>query len=460
MARRTILLLFFLVFTAFSRVYTLEELLKIAIHNSKELKSMELELRKADAEVLEITGKGLPQISASLNISHASNFFYVDESKLQNSLSTNLQNSDISDKQLAGSIISQTLALAGEMLVMPENTVAATLDVKQVIFAQGKVRLGMKVAKAQHRTLICKYNQEKMKLKSAIMNSFYSAVMARKNVDICTEALSLAEQTHRLAVITHLVGRASELDTLGSLFNQEKARIELQKAESSLRMVYQTIKTQAGITEESSGFSIEGGFEEKEFNLSIDEVLALVRRQNPNIIQLMGASEIQDNLVKIARGEFFPTVYAGASINGYGFFDKASDISDPGLGNEGKLYAGLSWDIFTGLSRLYKLRQAEAQREQFRISQQQIIEGLELQARNAYEQVEQSKNNLLSTRSLIRLAEKRYLIAKKAFEVGSKTILDLQNAEFELNNAKMSLNAALFSFQSAIISLRLLMGDI
>lgn len=460
MAGRTFLLLFILVFTAFSGVYTLEELLITAIHNSKELRSMELELKKADAHVLEITGRGLPQISASLNINHGNNFFYIDDQRLQNSLSTNLQSSDISDKQLAESILSQSLSLAGEMMLMPENAVTASLDVKQVIFAQGKVRLGKKVAKAYHRTLLCKYNFEKMKLKSEIMSSFYSAVLAQKNVTICTEAVMLAEQTHRLAVITHLVGRVSELDTLSSLFNLEKARIELQKAQSSLRTVYQAIMTRSGISEELSGFSVDGEFEQTVFTLSIDSVLALVHRKNPDIIKLQGAEEIQDNLVRIARGEFYPAIYAGASVYGYGFFNDASDIFEPGLGNESRVYVGLSWDIFTGLSKIYKLKQAEAEREKFRISRQKVIETLELQARNAYEQVHQSNINLLSTRSLIQLAEKRYLIARKAFEVGSKTILDVQNAEFELNSAKMSLNAAQFSFQNAIISLKLLMGDI
>jgi len=460
MAGHTFLLLFILVFTAFSRVYTLEELLVTAIHNSKELRSMELELKKADAHVLEITGKGLPQISASLNINHANDFFYIDEKKLQKSLNSNLQSSDIVDKHLAESIISQSLSLAGEMMLMPDNAVTASLDVKQVIFAQGKVWLGKKVAKAYHRTLLCKYNFEKMKLKSAIMTSFYNAVLAQKNVDICSEAVILAEQTHRLAVITHLVGRASELDTLSSLFNLEKARIELQKAQSSLRMVYQAIMTQSGISEEVSDFSVDGEFEQTEFTISIDSVLVLVHRKNPDIIKLQGAEEIQDNLVRIARCEFYPSIYAGASVYGYGFFNDISDISDPDLGKEGRIYVGLSWDIFSGLSKIYKLKQAEAEREKFRLSRQKVIESLELQARNAYEQVLQSNINLLSTRSLIQLAEKRYLIARKAFEVGSKTILDVQNAEFELNSAKMSLNAAQFSFQSALISLKLLMGDI
>lgn len=460
MITRSFFLVIILIHSVFCREYLLEELLVEAINNSKELKVMELELKKADYQVLEVTGKGMPQISGSLNFNHASNFLYIDEEKLQNSLNTNLQNSDISDKKLAGSIISQSLSLSGEMLKIPENSMIATLDIKQVLFAQGKVRLGIRAAKAHQRTLICKYNYEKMKLKSAIMISFYSAILAQKNVSICSEAVLLAEQTHRLAVITHLVGRASELDTLSSLYNLEKARLELQKSESSRKVVFQTIITQSGIPIEPCDFSVVGEFDEKEFKLSIDEVLSLVLRQNPNLIQLKGAREIQESLVNIARNDLYPSVYAGASMNGYAMFNRVSDLTGPGLGNEGRIYAGLNWDLFTGLSRIYKIRQAEADLDKFQFSEQQSTELLQLQARNAYEQVVQSKNNLMSTRSLISLAEKRYAIARKAFEVGSKTILDVQNAEFELNSAKMSLNAAQFSLQSAVISLRLLMSNL
>jgi len=218
--------------------------------------------------------------------------------------------------------------------------------------------------------------------------------------------------------------------------------------------------TRCAINEEISSFSVDGEFEQTEFTLSIDSVLALVHRKNPDIIKLQGAEEIQDNLVRIARSEFYPAIYAGASVYGYGYFNGASDFTDPGLGNESRIYVGLSWDIFTGLSKIYKLKQAEAEREKFLLSRKKVVETLELRVRNAYEQVHQSSINLLSTRSLIQLAEKRYLFARKAFEVGSKTILDVQNAEFELNSAKMSLNAAQFSFQNALISLKLLMGDI
>ena len=51
-------------------------------------------------------------------------------------------------------------------------------------------------------------------------------------------------------------------------------------------------------------------------------------------------------------------------------------------------------------------------------------------------------------------------IAKKAYEVGSKTLLDVQNAEHQLNSAKVAFNAAQYNYHIAIINLKLLMSDL
>ena len=75
------------------------------------------------------------------------------------------------------------------------------------------------------------------------------------------------------------------------------------------------------------------------------------------------------------------------------------------------------------MSKIYKLKQAEAEREKFLLSRKKVVETLELRVRNAYEQVHQSSINLLSTRSLIQLAEKRYLSPEKLLKWVAKPFL-------------------------------------
>lgn len=456
-----ILISIFLITSVDARGYTLTQLLDEAVRNSKQLRSIEYEMRKAEAQVQEVLGQGMPQVSASVNISHNVSSLDVDQNKFQTATKDVLNNPDITqeDQKLATALLNGSARISGEMIQTPDNVANATLDVQQVVFAQGKVGLGLKIAKTYQRTLLCKYNAEKMKLKSEVTTLYLKAILSQKNIIIASEALSLSEQNHRLAVITHLVGRASELDTLTSRLNHEKASIELQKAQSSQRIVYQAVLVQTGINIPVNEFSVEGDFEETDFTLSIEEVLQKMKWMNPTLEQLRGNGEIKKLQVNLARAEFYPFIYAGASISGMGMFDNVKDASNPLWGNEKKVYVGLRWDIFSGLSKFNHLRQAEADRDMYKVSMQKITEDLELQTKTLYEQVLQSKVNLVSCMSVIKLAEKRFQIAKKAYEVGSATFIDLQNAEFELNSAKIAFNTAQFTYQSALISLRLLMND-
>jgi outer membrane protein TolC len=97
-------------------------------------------------------------------------------------------------------------------------------------------------------------------------------------------------------------------------------------------------------------------------------------------------------------------------------------------------------------------------REMFILSKKQAAEGLELAARNAYEKVTVNKSRYSSMSNVVALAEKGYKIAKKSFEVGSSTQLDIQNAELEYNKSRLAFNAALLGYNLALIELKQLIG--
>ena len=121
----------------------------------------------------------------------------------------------------ATTLMSKSLLFLSDVMKTPSNSVAASITVNQPLYAQGKVFYGVKIAKAHQRTLLCKHFQEKMRIKADVTILFYNALLAQKNVEIAYEGITLAEGTHNLAVVTHSVGNASELDTLNSRLHLE-----------------------------------------------------------------------------------------------------------------------------------------------------------------------------------------------------------------------------------------------
>ncbi|NLE02511.1 MAG: TolC family protein [Fibrobacter sp.] len=460
--------LFILLHLAEAKVYTLDELIEVAIRNSKDLRIIELEIQKAETEVQDIVGSAMPLITASVNLSHSIPFDpykSFDDISFRQSLFNVLSDSisGVIPADLTGfasSIMTKSSLLNGRIMQFQDNAATGTITLNQPIYAQGKTGLGIKIARAYQRTLLCKYQTERLKLKASMTRMFYQALLAQKNVEIAREAVLLSEQTHRLTLITYALGKVSELDTLNSLFALEKSKIDLKKVQSDLLMVYETIIIQAALIENAQSMSVEGEFPQDEFKAEIDLVLEKVRKNNPDLEQLRGGSEIRDLRIQLAKCEFYPSVYAGASLGGMGLFDHISNVSNTNWGTDHKFFIGVNWNIFTGLRRNQKVAQAEIERELFQISEQKIFENMELQTRKAFDQVTNSFEQLHTFKSLQKIAEKGLEIAKKAYEVGSKTLLDVQNAEHQLNSAKVAFNAAQYNYHIAIINLKLLMSDL
>lgn len=460
--------------------YTLENLVTEAIRNSKQVQGVHKEIEKTKYQVKEAKGSALPKISASANYSYGEPYSPFTsggggemDSATKVAMYTKLVQdySDYATRTQLGATEKQhlidygpaiTSVTLGQLTGMfddftKNNTLALSLNVEQPVFAQGKVGIGLKIAKSYQASLQYKLKGEEMNVKSGITKLFYSALLAQINVNIQKEAVKLAEETHRLAIIQHAVGKGSELDTLTSRLRLENAKIEVQKSESDLRLAYEAILMQTGIQDDISAFAVNGTFPDVVFSLSQEDALSEVSRQNASIKFLESTQAIQDQMVELSKSDFYPLVYAGGS---FGKISQFNNVDEFELFSDWKVFAGVSMDLFTGFRRNQKLNQARVDNQKFVLTKKEATDGLQLAAKNSYAQVILSKDRLGATQSVLVLAEKGHSIAKKSYEVGSSTFLDVQNAEFELNRAKIALSAAKFTFHTALIDLKLLMGDL
>jgi outer membrane protein len=127
--------------------------------------------------------------------------------------------------------------------------------------------------------------------------------------------------------------------------------------------------------------------------------------------------------------------------------------------NDQKIFLGMTLNLFNGLKTPQKVKQAYADQKKFVLVRKQAEEGLELAVKNAYEQYALSRDQLRLTENVVKLAQKGYDVSRIAYEVGSRTLLDMQNAELELSKAKIASNGARLAYHLAVIDLKQLMGQ-
>lgn len=452
----------------FGETFTLDTILIEAYQNSNELKILEEELKKADAQVGEALGGAFPVISTSINLSHSFkqfNAFATQDNDIENqrpSVSSMLDSAATgNDKVLASAIDNIPESTPNTAPHLQDNSLSLDLSIRQPLFSQGKVGIGMKIAKTYQATLLCRYQSEKKKIKASVIKAFYSALIGQEYAKIHAEAKRLAQETHRLAKVQFTNGKSTQLDTLSSLIALENAKINEQKAMSELHQLYQILLVKTNIQATPLSISVEGELPAAEFSMTLGEVIERVRNENFELKQMEGNEEIQSQLVRMAKSDFLPVVYAGASVGKIGQFGSISELGENGvLQDDQKVFVGLRWTLFTGLKSVRKVQQAKAAQKKFSYTHEQIKDGLELEARKAYELVTINKERLAATKGVIALSEKKYSISKTAYELGTRTLLEMQNAELELQRARIGYTTTLFAFHSALVDLKLLIGNL
>lgn len=450
--------------------YDLGKLLKAGLKNSHDLKIVEEEMLKADAQIMEVKGGAMPSIDLSANYQYAIKQFVPydfdvggmgmgsSSGTVTDALDPNEATNN--DYILAGSIdgILSAFSAFGSMdFTLPKNTVSFSLSLTQPIFAQGKVLTGLKIAKSYQLGLMCKYEAKHSEVSASIIKLFYGGLLAQKNLEIQTSAVALAKETHRLTLIRFAIGKGSELDTLSSRLHLEKAEVEYQDALGGKKMAFETIIKMTGIDDNIDEMELEGNFPESEYTVGLDNAISAMYEKNRQLSQLKSAEEVQELLVKISKSDYLPMVYCGGSLGKITMFDFDDRVN---WQDDQKVFLGMSMNLFSGLKRFNKVRQAQSDLRSFEQTKTQAEDGLELATRKAWEDMETAHKKLKQTEVILSLAEKGYNISKKAYEVGSQTFLDFQRAELDFNGARVALNAAKFAYHSAIVDLKVLMGEL
>ncbi|MBN1308249.1 MAG: TolC family protein [Chitinispirillaceae bacterium] len=454
-------LLFLTTGAAGAKVFTLDELLEKGLKSSKSLQKIHKEMEIAEVTIQELFGSAIPRVTASFEIGHAFSqsipyLLVNDESVVERSGTASI------DRAAAGWVPIQTVQqdppLVEQAISLPRNNLIGAISLQQPLFSQGKTLINLRIARARQSQLVCRYDEERDRVRCETIKMFYRVLLEQQRLEISKERLALAEESHRLTKVNFSFGHARELDTLNSLLQLELTRIGCTEAESRRRGACEAIIGQCGLARSPEAFWVEGAFPEPVFFLSLDEAIVQMHRGNHRIKQFRGDETIQKNMINMAKADLLPTLYGGGTVGRIGQFSDLTAANSVRWGDDHRLFVGLSWTLFSGLTRTNTIRRQIFERDLLSLDQQKTVEELEAATRDAFDQVTVAMERLTAIRTIIGIAEKSYAIARKAFEIGSGTLFDLQNAELEFNRARLSLNEALYEFHRLLTDFKFLIG--
>jgi outer membrane protein len=119
----------------------------------------------------------------------------------------------------------------------------------------------------------------------------------------------------------------------------------------------------------------------------------------------------------------------------------------------------LKWDIWDWGNKYYSLKTAAARTQQAEVGKRLWRDGVALQTKKAYLDLQQSDEALTVARAAITEAEENFRIEQKRFEANANTTTDVLDAQLALTRAKLSYTTSLYSYYIARAALQRAMGD-
>jgi len=297
---------------------------------------------------------------------------------------------------------------------------------------------------------------------SLVCIEYYNILLQQKRLEAAHYSLSLSEERYRKAQEMYGIGLLSGLELRQAKIDLNADSSSLVRQEETVLNAYVRLNTLMATSLQAQGFINDTIVlaPKMTYELLKEDVLA----KNTTLLMARHSQKISEEDVRLAKAYLFPTLDFGA---GYNY--SLSDVPRYSTGYSGSIYSRrsepnwgftLSWNIFSGLDDINRIKRAKlgvkSWEYTYRQLENEILGNLTL-LYNTYE------NNVLLIafeRENADVAASNMEIAMERYAIGSLSGLefrDYQKNYLEAVNRKWT---AMYTAKASEINLRLLSGEL
>ena len=191
---------------------------------------------------------------------------------------------------------------------------------------------------------------------------------------------------------------------------------------------------------------------------TLEDALARVNEANPELKASEYAQKASEHNVSLQKGSLMPevTINAGA---GYQWGQPLPVLDDNYDGQYWQVGAKLSVPLYQGGAEYAKIREAKQLSNQARISLEQVRRDLIKRTTQAWEQYQSAKSAITSIKAQIKASKMALDGTIREADVGSRTVLDVLDAEQEYLNYRVALVTAERNMTASALNLLALTGN-
>ena len=303
-----------------------------------------------------------------------------------------------------------------------------------------------------------KARSSRLDMVEQVAKAYYSALMAKESLALYKRVYDNAVENNKNVKKKYDVGSVSEYDLITSNVSVQNAIPNVFEAENSVTLTLWQLKALLGIDLQKN-IDVAGSLMDYEAAMSYGYDLAQLNLEDNSTMKQFDIQEQQlQKALKLTKMANVPTL----SVNAAYLYTA--------LGNDGKFFIRDAWNpysyagvqlnipIFAGNAKRAATRQARLNLSNIQLQRENTERQLRVAIVQYINNMDTSVKQFHSANATVEQAQRGYDISVKRYEIGSGTLVEVDNSQLALTQAELSRNQSVYNFLTSKVALDKVLG--
>lgn len=440
----------------------MDRALTIALSESPTIKIADLEVKKTDYSKREVIAGLLPQIDASAS--------YQRAIKKQRMFMSG-KGFDIAG--MMGAYLGPLYAATGVPFPETDNSASSSSDEGFEVGLDNTYSMGfsatlpviapqlwksVEISSINIQTKLEAARSSRLSLINEVQKAYYNVLLCQDSYKVLRDQYDNAKLNAETYASQYKQGTASEYDVLRSEVAVRNIEPSLLSTENAVKLSKLQLKVLMGI---DAGIEVVindslSNYEQDMYNVTMSINRSL--DNNTDLRQLDLQTKMLQKTATLQKFAYIPTLGAQFGYNWISMSD-GNMFKNFRFNPYSTVAVALNIPIFSGGSRFYKVKQAQANVAQMGFQRENLVRALDMQVQAQIDNISKSVKQIDSNKLGVQQAEKAYKIMQKSFEIGSATFVTLNDAELALTRARLAYSQAIYDFLAGVSDVQKLLGS-
>ena len=327
----------------------------------------------------------------------------------------------------------------------------SSFNLSQTIYDFGKTSASVDVYALSAGSSLSDLADTTSQIMLAVKEAYYGVLQTSQNRQAYLETLKQYEMHLEQARRFYEVGIRPKIDVTKAEVDLSQAKLNLLKADNSMRVARITLNNAMGISE-APQFTIKDEGAVKDYPIDLETALRRGYENRSDLASARSKREAAERSVDLARTGYYPVLSGNA---GYGWTGEDFPLDD-----HWSVGAMVSIPIFNGFLTRSQVEEAKGNLASAMANEEYIRQGIRSEIEQAFITLTQAREGIDLAEPAVKQAKENRELAQGRYAAGVGNSIEVTDALVSEINAKTAYDNTLYAYRIAIAQLQKAMGEI